>query len=66
MEHIELNIFLKVKGIATSGGEAKHIIRSGAVLVDGTAETRNRRKLLLGAKVEYLGKTYVVASTHVR
>jgi len=66
MEHIELNIFLKVKGIATSGGEAKHIIRSGAVLVDGVVETRNRRKLIAGSKVGYLGKTYEVTRSLVR
>ena len=65
-KYIELNTFLKVMKLATSGGEAKYIIRSGAVMVDGIVETRNRRKLLAGCVVSYGNKKYVVSDLIVR
>ncbi len=65
-KYIELNTFLKVTGLATTGGQAKLLIRSGAITVDGIIETRNRRKLLAGMKVKYLGKSYEVISEQVR
>ena len=59
--HIELNTFLRVAmKIAASGGEAKHIIRSESVRVNGEVETRNKRKLHAGDVVEYMGKKYRV------
>lgn len=45
MRSIELNAFVKLTGHARSGGEAKHLIRSGSVLVNGVVETRNRKQL---------------------
>ena len=57
-DYIELNTFLKLKGLASSGGEAKHIIRSGAVKVNGETETRNRKKLRKNDVVEFEGKNY--------
>ncbi len=59
-KHIELNSFLKVLGIANTGGRAKLIIRSGAVKVNAEAETRNKRKLHAGDAVEFDGKKYIV------
>ncbi|MBI2656075.1 RNA-binding S4 domain-containing protein [Candidatus Woesearchaeota archaeon] len=63
---IELNNFLKVLGIANTGGLAKRIIRSGEIKVNGEAETRNKRKLRAGDTVEYLGKTHVVKEELLR
>ena len=50
-EYQELNGFLHSKGIAATGGQIKNIIRSGAVLVNGVVETRNKRKLVKGDEV---------------
>ena len=59
-KHIELNTFLKIKGVEGTGGKIKLIIRSGNVKVNGETETRNKRKLREGDIVEYLGKAYAV------
>ncbi len=50
-EFIELNVLLKLLGLAPSGGAAKALIGEGAVRVDGTIETRTRRKLRPGLVV---------------
>jgi ribosome-associated protein len=50
-EFIELNVLLKLLALAPSGGAAKTLIASGAVSVDGVAETRVRRKLRDGNTV---------------
>lgn len=47
-EFIELNVLLKLMGLASSGGAAKAMIAEGAVRVGQTAETRTRRKLRAG------------------
>ena len=44
-EFIKLDQFLKVTEVAQSGGEAKLIIRSGEVSVNGEMELRRGRKL---------------------
>ena len=63
---IELNIFLKLKNLASTGGQAKQLIRSGLVLVNGVVETRNRRKLIAGDKVEVNSKKYLVTEDLLR
>jgi len=63
---IELNSFLKVKGIAATGGRAKLIIRAGSVIVNGEIETRNKKKLKAGDVVECLGKKYQVEESLLR
>ena len=50
-EFIELNVLLKLLGLAPSGGGAKALIGAGAVRVDGGVETRIRRKLRAGNTV---------------
>ena len=50
-EFIELNVLLKLLGLAPSGGAAKALIAGGAVAVDGATETRVRRKLRAGQVV---------------
>jgi ribosome-associated protein len=58
--HIELNVFIKNLGLAATGGQAKTLIRSGAVLLNGSIETRNKKKLYNKDVVEIEGKKYVV------
>lgn len=60
MDYIELNAFLKAHNIVPTGGQAKNIIRSGMVTVNGTIETRNKKKLVSGDIVIVNGKTYTV------
>ena len=50
-EFIELNVLLKLLGLAPSGGAAKALITGGAVNVDGEVETRIRCKLRAGQRV---------------
>lgn len=57
---IELCQFLKFGGLAGSGGEAKQRIAEGKVRVNGTVETRKRRKLAPGNTVTLDGQTLVV------
>ena len=47
-EFIKLDQFLKVQQIVMSGGEAKHLIQNGEVMVNGEEETRRGRKLHQG------------------
>ncbi|MGB3789817.1 MAG: RNA-binding S4 domain-containing protein [Phormidesmis sp.] len=44
-DFIKLDQFLKITDVARSGGEAKLIIRSGEVSVNGEMELRRGRKL---------------------
>ena len=44
-DFIKLDQFLKVTDVASSGGDAKLLIRSGAVSVNGEMELRRGRKL---------------------
>jgi ribosome-associated protein len=50
-EFIELNVLLKLLALAPSGGAAKAMIAEGTVAVDGTVESRVRRKLRAGNTV---------------
>ncbi len=60
MKYIELNTFLNISGVASSGGDAKQMMRSEAVKVNGEVETRNKRKLVAGDKVSVDGKEFFV------
>jgi ribosome-associated protein len=59
---IELCQFLKFGGLARSGGQAKQAISEGLVLLNGAVETQKRKKLVLGDRVTFDGKTIVVGS----
>ena len=48
---IRLDQFMKLVGLAKSGGEAKHLIQNGEVLVNGEVETRRSKKLHAGDRV---------------
>ena len=47
-EFIELHSLLKFEGICSSGGEAKMLVASGAVSVDGALELRKSCKIRAG------------------
>ena len=55
---IRLDQFLKLNFVVESGGQAKMLIQSGEVKVNGEIETRRRRKLLAGDIVEFDGSEY--------
>lgn len=49
---VELYKVLKFENIASSGGEAKHMIAQGLVRVNGQVETRKRKKIFPGDGIE--------------
>ena len=51
-EYIDLLQFLKATGIAATGGEAKMLVDEGFIRVNGEAESRRRRKLRPGDRVD--------------
>ena len=51
-EFIELHKRLKVEGVCASGGEAKMLVASGEVRVDGGVEVRKACKIRAGQIVE--------------
>ena len=61
-EYIKLDQFLKLAGVVQTGGEAKHLIQSGLVMVNREVETRRGRKLYNGDSVIVHGEELVVMS----
>ena len=57
---MKLDQFLKWQGLASTGGEAKQLISSGLVQVNGTQETRRGRKLKVGDHVCFGTKDFIV------
>ncbi len=57
-EPVELYKVLKFEGVATSGGEAKALIDSGQVLVNGSVETRKRKKIVSGDIIGFMGEEF--------
>ena len=57
---IRLDQFLKLSGLVRSGGEAKYLIQSGQVLLNGIIETRRSKKLQPGDQVTLAGQTVTV------
>ncbi len=57
---IKLDQFLKLQGMTQTGGQAKLLIQSGEVRVNGQVEMRRGRKLVKGDRVTTLGETFVV------
>jgi ribosome-associated protein len=47
-EHITLARAVKAAGLAGTGGQAKHLVREGNLLVNGVAEKQPGRKLFVG------------------
>jgi len=52
-EPVELYKILKFEGMVSSGGEAKSVIEQGLVSVNGKIETRKRKKIVSGDKIEF-------------
>lgn len=59
-EYIKLDQLLKFSNLVESGSNAKEIILSGLVLVDGTVETRRGRKIYKGMKVQFNNESVIV------
>ena len=59
-DYVELCQLLKLAGIATSGGQGKHIVAAGEVRVDGAVELRKTAKIRSGQRVECRGVTILV------
>lgn len=57
---IKLDQFLKLLGIAATGGQAKLMILNGDVQVNGAVETRRGRKLVPSDEVTVAGQTFKV------
>ncbi len=62
---VPLNAFLKNKGFANSGGDAKIIIRSGKIKLNGEIETRNKKKLFVGDKIYYDNQEFIVEDSDI-
>jgi ribosome-associated protein len=59
-EHITLGAFLKLAGVAETGGMAQGMITDGYITVDGAVCTMRGKKLTHGMKVRAFGKNYHV------
>ncbi len=59
-EYIKLGQAMKLAGLVDSGLEAKDVIQSGQVLVNGEVDTRRGKKLYPGDTFSYQGKTIQV------
>ncbi|MEM9136228.1 MAG: RNA-binding S4 domain-containing protein [Cyanobacteria bacterium P01_F01_bin.42] len=57
---IKLDQFLKLQGMVSTGGEAKHLIQSAAGKVNGSVELRRGRKLTNGDIVELFDEEFTV------
>ncbi|MFN8548268.1 MAG: RNA-binding S4 domain-containing protein [Candidatus Eisenbacteria bacterium] len=57
---MRLDQFLKWRGLAGTGGQAKLRIQGGEVRVNGVVETRRGRTLYEGDRVELDGETLMV------
>ncbi|MBT3505012.1 MAG: RNA-binding S4 domain-containing protein [Piscirickettsiaceae bacterium] len=50
----ELYKILKFEGLVASGAQAKQAIADGLVSVNGETETRKRKKIIAGDKIQFL------------
>lgn len=62
-QSIELAQFLKLQRVVGSGGEAKLLVQSGQVTVNGEVETRRGRKLQAGDVVTLGDRTWTVSNS---
>jgi ribosome-associated protein len=60
---LPLGSFLKLAGVAGTGGHAKLLVQSGGVTVNGELETRRGRTLQIGDIVGVGGREYRVWSS---
>ncbi len=57
---IKLAQFLKLAGVADTGGQAKYLVRTLDITVNGEKENRPGRKLMPGDTVIVQGRKYTV------
>ena len=60
---MKLDQYLKFIGVVQTGGEAKMIIRSGEISVNGMIENRRGRKLIDGDQIIIANETYIVPNS---
>lgn len=60
-EFIKLDQFLKYENLIGSGGEAKNVIQSGLVKVNGVVEKARGKKLRSGDVVEIFGEVVKIS-----
>ena len=63
VEPIRLDQYLKLINAVSSGGQAKHLIQSGQVTLNGQVETRRGRKLAVGDVVKLADLEFTVSLT---
>jgi len=59
---LTLDQFMKLQGWVGTGGQAKFTIQQGLVKVNGEVDTRRRRQLAVGDRIEFEGQAAVVES----
>lgn len=59
-DFIKLDSFLKLAGIAGTGGYAKILIQEGEVFVNGSLCTMRGKKLFRGDEVSFEGETFKI------
>lgn len=59
-EYITLGALLKLLNLVSTGGEAKIIIQSGKVSVNGEVCTMRGKKLRIGDSMEFKGNVYKI------
>jgi ribosome-associated protein len=66
LDYIKLDQFLKQIQVVASGGQAKIMVQSGEVKVNGDVEPRRGRKLVTGDCVEVASQSWVVDLSTLR
>ncbi|MFZ2257079.1 MAG: RNA-binding S4 domain-containing protein [Clostridiaceae bacterium] len=61
-EFIRLDSLLKLAGLVSMGGEAKHFIQGGQVMLNGKTCTERSKKIRPGDEVRFAGETITVAA----
>ncbi len=59
---MKLEQYLKWLGLVDTGGQAKHLIKSGQVTVNGLTETRRGRKLIDGDRISLAKNEYIFSN----
>lgn len=60
-EYINLSRFLKLVGIAQTGGQVKELLDDKQILVNGVAAFEKRKKLRPGDKISVFGNEFEIA-----
>jgi ribosome-associated protein len=58
--YIELIKLMKLLGLVDTGGEAKHSVENGEVLLNNIIEYRKRCKLRTGDRIEFAGNIIII------